>query len=203
MFVGMGDDDPGMVVALRERRDGWTAARQRLFLEVLADTGSVTRAARRVGMSREAAYRLRRHPAAVDFAVAWDLALLELYRRVEEVALERVLQGEEEEVLRDGAVVVVRRRPCDVRLLLRMLERADANAVSRAAERAQQQGFLQKVAGLADAGPLFAGDGAEMLAVPVAEADAAAVAAPAAGAAAVVHAPGCPLHVPADRPARR
>jgi hypothetical protein len=140
----------------------------------------------------------------VDFAVAWDLALLELYRRVEEVALERVLQGEEEEVLRDGAVVAVRRRPCDVRLLLRMLERADANAVSRAAERAQQQGFLQKVAGLADAGPLFAQDGAEMLAVPVADADAAPLAgASAGGAAAVVHAPGCPLHVPDDRPARR
>lgn len=188
-------DDGGMaVVALRGRRDGWTVARQRLFLEVLADTGSVSEAVRRVGMSREAAYRLRRHPAAVDFAVAWDLALLEVYRRVEEVALERVLQGEEEEVLRDGAVVAVRRRPCDVRLLLRLLDRADANAVSRAAERVQQQAFLQRVAGLADAGPLFDDDAGEMLAVPVADAG---VEEP--GAERVVHAPGCPLHVPQGR----
>ena len=49
---------------LRCRGDGWTAARQRAFLEVLAACGSVTAAARSVGMSRESAYALRRRAEA-------------------------------------------------------------------------------------------------------------------------------------------
>jgi len=62
-------------VPLRHRTDGWTPSRQRAFLIVLAQTRSITRAARVVGLSRTAAYRLRGHPAARDFAVAWDDAL--------------------------------------------------------------------------------------------------------------------------------
>lgn len=57
------------------RRDGWTPRRQLAFLDVLARTRSVTRAARAVGMSRESAYRLRRRPSAALFAAAWDRAL--------------------------------------------------------------------------------------------------------------------------------
>jgi hypothetical protein len=58
------------------RRDGWTPARQLHFLDVLALTRSVTRAAAAAGMSRESAYRLRkRHPESL-FASAWDRALL-------------------------------------------------------------------------------------------------------------------------------
>ena len=60
---------------LRHRADGWTPRRQRVFLIVLAQTRSITRAARAVGLSRMAADRLRRHPAARDFAAAWDDAL--------------------------------------------------------------------------------------------------------------------------------
>ncbi|HEY1124303.1 MAG TPA: LysR family transcriptional regulator [Sphingobium sp.] len=60
---------------LRRRVDGWTPCRQREFLAVLAQTRSITRAARAVGLSRTAAYRLRSHPAARDFAAAWDGAL--------------------------------------------------------------------------------------------------------------------------------
>ena len=59
-------------VALRARADGWTAARQAAFLGLLAETGRVDEAARRVGMSRETAYRLRRRIGAESFAAAWD-----------------------------------------------------------------------------------------------------------------------------------
>ena len=58
------------------RRDGWTPARQLRFLDVLARTRSVTRAAAAAGMSRESAYRLRNRPSAALFAAAWDRALL-------------------------------------------------------------------------------------------------------------------------------
>lgn len=59
-------------VPLRARADGWTPARQAAFLGILAETGSVGEAARRVGMARETAYRLRRKPGAGSFAAAWD-----------------------------------------------------------------------------------------------------------------------------------
>jgi molybdenum-dependent DNA-binding transcriptional regulator ModE len=57
------------------RRDGWTAERQLRFLDTLARTRSVTRAARAAGMSRESAYRLRRRKDGALFAAAWDRAL--------------------------------------------------------------------------------------------------------------------------------
>jgi hypothetical protein len=110
------------------RNTNWSAARQQAFLEALADSGSVVHACRVVAMSRTAAYRLRRHPDAADFRAAWDMALAEAWAQVEHVALERALQGEEEVIERAGVTEVVRRRPCDARLLVRMLDRADARA---------------------------------------------------------------------------
>ncbi|MDB5726614.1 MAG: hypothetical protein JWQ16_3368 [Novosphingobium sp.] len=59
-------------VPLRGRGDGWTAMRQAAFLGALAETGSVVAAARKVGMARETAYRLRGRAGAESFAAAWD-----------------------------------------------------------------------------------------------------------------------------------
>jgi hypothetical protein len=59
----------------KTRRDGWTAQRQLRFLDALARTGSVTKAARAAGMSRESAYRLRARKDGALFAAAWDRAL--------------------------------------------------------------------------------------------------------------------------------
>jgi hypothetical protein len=55
------------------RRDGWTAERQRRFLDTLWRTGSVSAAAASAGMSRESAYRLRRRKG--EFAADWNRAL--------------------------------------------------------------------------------------------------------------------------------
>jgi hypothetical protein len=57
------------------RRDGWTPERQLRFLDALARTRSVTRAAAAAGMSRETAYRLRGRRDGALFAAAWDRAL--------------------------------------------------------------------------------------------------------------------------------
>ncbi|WP_336978741.1 hypothetical protein [Altererythrobacter fulvus] len=62
-------------VPLRARADGWTPRRQAAFLAHLAITRSVREAARRVGMARETAYRLRMKPGAESFAAAWDKVL--------------------------------------------------------------------------------------------------------------------------------
>ncbi|MGN6499923.1 MAG: hypothetical protein ACTHKM_07225 [Tsuneonella sp.] len=62
-------------VPLRSRRDGWSEVRQCAFLAQLYVTGSVTAAARNVGMSRASAYRLRERAGAESFAFAWDRVL--------------------------------------------------------------------------------------------------------------------------------
>ena len=51
-------------VPVKYRHDGWTPARQKAFIGALADTGSVSRAARYVNMSPEGAYYLRRQRGA-------------------------------------------------------------------------------------------------------------------------------------------
>lgn len=61
-------------VPLRHRSGGWTPGKQAAFLGFLAATRCVRTAARRVGMSRETAYRLRRKPGAGSFAHAWKVA---------------------------------------------------------------------------------------------------------------------------------
>lgn len=55
-------------VALRYRRDGWTPATQRAFLEHLADTLSLQIAAERVDMSMQSVNALRRRSATFDNA---------------------------------------------------------------------------------------------------------------------------------------
>ena len=62
-------------VPLRGRRDGWSEVRQCAFLAQLYVTGSVSAAARAVGMSRASAYRLRERQGAESFAFAWDRVL--------------------------------------------------------------------------------------------------------------------------------
>jgi hypothetical protein len=62
-------------VPLRSRRGGWSEARQCAFLAQLYFTGSVTAAAKAVGMSRASAYRLREREGAESFAFAWDRVL--------------------------------------------------------------------------------------------------------------------------------
>lgn len=74
---------------VRERADGWTPARQVAFLAHLAITRSVSAAARKVGMARETAYRLRRRPEAASFASAWDAVLGRGDRKRKVTAAER------------------------------------------------------------------------------------------------------------------
>ncbi len=80
-------------VPVRYRHDGWTAERQTAFLEKLAECGSVSAAAKYVGMSRESARRLRGRWSARTFRDAWDAALDCGYAELEESAMERSKKG--------------------------------------------------------------------------------------------------------------
>jgi hypothetical protein len=59
----------------KTRRDGWTPDRQLRFLDALASSRSVGKAAAFAGMSREGAYRLRNRAEGTLFALLWDRAL--------------------------------------------------------------------------------------------------------------------------------
>lgn len=107
-------------VPLRPRHDGWTPERQREFIEALADTGSVKAACRHVNMTEVGAYRIRRLAEGASFRKAWDAALNLGVQRLEDVAMERALNGVEEPFYAYGNLVGTRKRYND-RLLMFML----------------------------------------------------------------------------------
>jgi hypothetical protein len=84
------DFDP---VSLRHRADGWTPAKQREYVEALADSGVARYAAARVGMSEQSANRLRRRASARSFDRACDAAIRIGARRLISVACERAIDG--------------------------------------------------------------------------------------------------------------
>lgn len=73
---------PFHAVPGRARADGWTPKRQAQFIGYLAETRSVTEAARRVKMARETAYRLRTREWSESFRAAWDMAMGQPARKV-------------------------------------------------------------------------------------------------------------------------
>lgn len=99
--------------ALAHRHDGWTADRQRRFIGVLADTGSVSAACEAVGLTARSAYRLRRHPEGQTFAVAWENALLVATDTLSALAFERATRGKVTEYWKDNMLVGQTREPSD------------------------------------------------------------------------------------------
>jgi len=81
-------------VPRKYRHDGWTPERQKAFIGALADTGSVSRAARYVNMSPEGAYYLRRQRGAESFRRAWEAALDLGVQRLKDIAYERAIDGQ-------------------------------------------------------------------------------------------------------------
>nr|WP_255703752.1 hypothetical protein [Erythrobacter sp. SN021] len=75
------------------RRNSITPTLQRRFVASLAATGIVTQAARSIGKSMEALYKLRNKPGAEGFAAAWDAAIERGVQRLEDSALARAIEG--------------------------------------------------------------------------------------------------------------
>ncbi|MDJ0276909.1 hypothetical protein QLH51_08885 [Sphingomonas sp. 2R-10] len=108
-------------VRRKPRADGWSEAKQRDFIETLADGGSVSEAARAVGMSPSSAYRLRRSPGGEAFARAWDAAVAQAVGMLVDVAFDRAINGTVEPVLdAEGQRIGSRHRPGD-RMLMFLL----------------------------------------------------------------------------------
>ncbi len=146
-----------MIVALRRRHDGWTAERQRLFLNTLANSGSIATAADAADITPRSAYRLRNHPKGEAFARAWDAALMRAGSRLMTVAFERATSGTPRQIWREGRIVAEQAIPSDRMLmfLLRHLNPAlfDAGGDMRARATTvagMQADFAPAMTGLID-----------------------------------------------------
>ncbi|WP_240704700.1 hypothetical protein [Croceicoccus sediminis] len=121
------------------RRNSITPPRQRAFIAALAATGSVTQAAREIGASLEALYRLRARGGAEGFARAWDKAVDLGMARLEDTALIRAMEGDLRPVVSGGKVVAWYRRHNDA-LTMFMLRHRRAHRYGSDAERAEANG---------------------------------------------------------------
>ena len=136
---------------LRNRRSGWTEARQRAFIAALTRCGSVKAAAGHVGLSVRTAYKLLDAEGAGSFAAAWDRAVDIGRARIQADALERALSGSFVPIYRRGRLVRVEYRRCD-RLAIALLggkERSPIDyhgAVQRARRRAEDREAARKEA---------------------------------------------------------
>ena len=104
-------------VPRRYRHDGWTPERQKAFIEALADTGCVTRAAAMVNMAQQNCYALRRSPGAEEFRRAWDSALDFGLKRLKDIAFERAIEGQLVPVFVAGKLMGFRRKRNDALLM--------------------------------------------------------------------------------------
>src|SRR3954462_473603 len=77
----------------RKRNAGWTAERQRQFIEHLALTGHVGDACARVGLASTSACRLKNKAGSQSFSSAWDAALRLCATRLAAIAFDRALNG--------------------------------------------------------------------------------------------------------------
>ncbi|WP_426163799.1 hypothetical protein [Sandarakinorhabdus sp. DWP1-3-1] len=127
---------PFLPVPVQNRADGWTPEKQWKFVEALAQSASLTQAARAVRMSVRSAHRLRQHPQAAAFRAAWDAALGQAWGLLEQVALDRAVNGERETIERDGFLVAERRKPCSDRLLIHLLAAHERTQAAARADRA-------------------------------------------------------------------
>lgn len=86
---------------------GWSEAKTRSFIDTLASTCNVTKAAAAARMSISAVYRRRAQDAS--FRAAWGQALSIGYAQLEMMMLERALHGVERIIdLKDGETRVMR-----------------------------------------------------------------------------------------------
>ena len=122
-------------VRRRPRRDGWTEEKQRRFIETLADTGVVGLAAKDVGMTRKSAYKLRRSAYAAAFARAWDAARHHAGGTLEDIAFERAIEGQEQNVFNEYGEVIATRHVHNDRLLMFLLRHLKPERYGRDALR--------------------------------------------------------------------
>jgi hypothetical protein len=95
------------VPMLRNRHDGWTEERQRMFIMALSVTGQVEAACKMSKISRKSAYALRNRPDAQNFVWAWDVAIQSGRARLFDYLMERAINGTTTITLKRGGAVEI------------------------------------------------------------------------------------------------
>ena len=108
----------------RKRRAGWTAERQRKFVEHYAVNGHAGEACAMVGLSCSSLYRLCNRPGADSFVAACNAARILAATRASAIVWDRAINGRVERFYKDGELVLERRIPSD-HLLTWLLSRLD------------------------------------------------------------------------------
>lgn len=93
-----------------KRWNGLTELKQRTFIANLASCGCVEMAAASVGASDAAFYTLRKAEGAESFAAAWEVAIDMGAHIVLDKLMEHAIHGTPERLLRDGEVILERRK---------------------------------------------------------------------------------------------
>jgi len=119
----------------RKRHAGWTAEKQRKFIEHLSLTGHVGEACALVGIASSSAHRLKHKVGAESFSRAWDHALRLCLTRLVAIGLDWAMNGRVERHYKDGELVMERRIPC-TRLLTWFISRLDPLQFGSPAARA-------------------------------------------------------------------
>jgi hypothetical protein len=130
----MASQRENLIEGYRVRHDGWTPARQRIFLRALSETGCVRDACARARISNTSAYRMKKRSA--PFARAWDRALAKAAPTIEQAAYERAVNGWDEPIIQGGKLVGHKRRYSDVLLKLLLQRQIDDAGRTLAANRA-------------------------------------------------------------------
>ena len=121
----------------RKCRAGWTAERQRKFIEQVALTGNIGDACVTVGLSSTSFYNLCKKPGAESFAKAVDAArVMAASSRGAAIAWDRAINGRVERFYKNGELVMERRIPSDY-LLTWLLARLDPLTFGSPAAKAQ------------------------------------------------------------------
>lgn len=124
----------------RKRIAGWTAERQRKFIEQVALTGNIGDACALVGLSSTSFYNLCSKPGADSFVKACDAArVLSAASRGAAIAWDRAINGRVERFYKDGELVMERRVPSDY-LLTWLLARLDPLTFGSPAAKAHALG---------------------------------------------------------------
>jgi hypothetical protein len=111
----------------RKRGNGWSPPQQARFILALEVMGSVGSAAKAVGMSRAAAYKLREREGAEGFAKSWDMAMESGRRRQFDIAMAQAINGVTTIHVRRGGSVTIGSGP-DMKLVHNAFRSEDQKA---------------------------------------------------------------------------
>ena len=121
-------DDPASPRVRRVRVDGFTGARQVVFLEGIAEGLTVGEAAAQAGISTTAVYNFRNRRAGRAFNIAWEAADRRARRPLADHLRDRAAKGQTDTYRdKEGAIVGTRHRH-DNRLAMAILTRLDKKA---------------------------------------------------------------------------